>query len=144
MKYIIQTLFRFIITYIWQFPQALLAGIYYLMYRKNIVERIKKNSYTVYIGVTRGGVTLGNRVFISRYYFGERKDLVIAHEGGHVKQSKYLGPLYLFVIGIPSILWAATYKKIAPKKNYYSFPTERWANKLAGITVNKWGVLTWK
>jgi hypothetical protein len=42
----------------------------------------------------------------------------------------------LFVIGIPSIVWAGLYgKKLFPAttNGYYKFYTEKWADKLAGI-----------
>ena len=64
---------------------------------------------------------------------------VIKHECGHVKQSKILGPLYLLVIGIPSILhaWLNKYIRMLLEEwrayNYYHFYTEKWANKFMGI-----------
>lgn len=78
-----------------------------------------------------GGISLGSFVFISE--FSSECEEVVAHEqDGHVKQSHYLGPFYLLVIGIPSITWASTYRMLG-FKNYYSFYTEAWANKLAGL-----------
>nr|DAQ46191.1 MAG TPA: hypothetical protein [Crassvirales sp.] len=61
----------------------------------------------------------------------------IQHECVHSKQSDILGPLYLIVIGIPSLLHNIVHylcSKIGIKWNYYSFYTESWANKLVGIT----------
>lgn len=52
---------------------------------------------------------------------------------GHAKQSRLLGPLYLIVIGLPSILWAGIHGKVAPRKSYYWFYTERWADRLGGV-----------
>lgn len=60
-------------------------------------------------------------------------DITLRHEKGHRVQSLLLGPLYLIVIGIPSITWAALHDTICPEKSYYWFYTERWADKLAGI-----------
>ena len=134
---------NFIIKYIWQFPQMLAAWIWYLIRKKSILYNSIGNFYTVYIGANRGGVTLGDRIFISRCYHGEYLNMVIAHESGHVKQSLYLGPLYLIVIGIPSILWAWSHRWIAPRKSYYWFYTESIANKLGGVAVTPEGTLTW-
>ena len=134
----------FIIKYIWQFPQMLAALIWYLIKKKHILYNSIGKFYKVYVGVARGGMTLGDRIFISKCYHGEYLSLVIAHESGHVLQSKYLGPLYLPLIGIPSLLWACLHKKIAPKKSYYWFYTESWANKLGGVGVNSSGTLTWR
>ena len=134
---------NFIIKYVWQFPQMLAAWIWYLIRKKSILYNSIGNFYTVYVGANRGGVTLGDRIFISRCYHGEYLNMVIAHESGHVKQSLYLGPLYLIVIGIPSILWAWSHRWIAPKKSYYWFYTESIANKLGGVAVTPEGTLTW-
>lgn len=134
---------NFIIKYIWQFPQMLAAWIWYTIRKKTILYNTFGAFYTVYVGANRGGVTLGDKIFISRYYHGEYLNMIIAHESGHVKQSLYLGPLYLFVIGIPSILWAWLHKSIAPRKSYYWFYTESIANKLGGVAVTSEGTLTW-
>lgn len=135
---------KFIIKYIWQFPQMLAALIWYLIRYEDITEKLTGKFYTVYRGANRGGVTLGDRIFLSDNYKGEYLALVTAHESGHVKQSMMLGPLYLFIIGIPSIIWAWCHKTVAPNKSYYWFYPEAWANKLGGVGVNERGVLTWK
>lgn len=132
-----------VLMYIWQAPQMLAALIWYLIRHEDITEKSTGKFYTVYRGANRGGVTLGDRIFLSNYYQGEYLALVTAHESGHVKQSMILGPLYLFVIGIPSIIWAWCHKRLFPRINYYSFPTEKWANKLGGVGVGEDGVLTW-
>lgn len=132
-----------VLKYIWQAPQMLAAWIWYIYRKKYITTEAEGKFYTVYRGANRGGVTLGDKIFLSDYYSGEYLALVIAHESGHVKQSMMLGPLYLFVIGIPSIIWAAIHKQVAPKKSYYWFYTESLANKLGGVGVGEDGVLTW-
>ena len=58
------------------------------------------------------------------------------HEHGHARQSLYLGPFYLFVIGIPSLLWACLYRK-HKRGSYYAFYTEKWADKLGGVVRPK-------
>ena len=135
---------NFIIKYVWQFPQMLAAWIWYLIRKKSILYNSIGNFYTVYVGANKGGVTLGDKIFISKCYHGEYLNMIIAHESGHVKQSLYLGPLYLIVIGIPSILWAWSHRWIAPRKSYYWFYTEAWANKLGGLGVNEDGTLMWR
>lgn len=44
-----------------------------------------------------------------------------------------LGPLYLIVIGIPSLLHAAVHDSLCRNKDYKHFYTEKWADKLAGL-----------
>lgn len=134
---------KFLVKYVWQFPQMLAAWIWYIIKRKDILYKEEGKFYKVYVGANRGGVTLGDRIFISRCYHGEYLNMIIAHESGHVLQSRYLGPLYLFVIGIPSLLWATFHKSLFPKVNYYQFYTEKWANKLGGVGINEEGTLTW-
>jgi hypothetical protein len=60
---------------------------------------------------------------------------LIKHEYGHTIQSLILGPFWLLVIGIPSFVWAAFFESYRKRKNksYYSFYTERWANRLADV-----------
>ena len=57
------------------------------------------------------------------------------HEKGHRIQSKILGPFYLIVIGIPSIIWATLHSFCKPisKIDYYWFYTEKWADKIGGV-----------
>ena len=113
---------------------------------KNVVlnDRVILKVDTNFIYLTRngGGVTLGRYIFVNQNY----KDLsnVILHEIGHTKQSRILGPLYLIIIGIPSISWAGLRRLIPALKkiNYYSLYTENWANKLMGL--NKEGKLDTK
>lgn len=62
------------------------------------------------------------------------------HEFGHSIQSIILGPLYLLVIGLPSLIWcnAKRFIKLRNEKgvSYYSFYPEKWANYL-GSKVTK-------
>lgn len=130
-----------ILSYIWQLPQNL-CGILYRSINKNnriaIIENEDSRSVDakVYLQRYSGGVTLGKYIFICQDY--RDKEIVIKHECGHVKQSKILGPLYLLVIGIPSILhaWLSRYIRCCWKNgnyNYYHFYTEKWANRLMNL-----------
>ncbi len=57
---------------------------------------------------------------------------MLAHELGHCVQSALLGPLYLPIIGVPSLVWCrARYfarKRREKALSYYDFYSERWAN----------------
>ena len=127
--------------WLWQLPQNLCGIIYRSISKDNricVIEDDDSRSVgaKVYLQIAKGGVTLGKYVFINQDYTD--KEAVIKHECGHVKQSKILGPLYLLVIGIPSILhdWLNNYIGCCWKNgkyNYYHFYTEKWANKLMGI-----------
>ena len=106
----------------------------------------------------RGSMGMGMFIFASRQL--ELRDLqdeqpgtyeehILSHEYGHTVQSAILGPFYLFIIGIPSILWCnfppAAKRWRSGKKDYESFYPEKWATRL-GIRTEarhrKPGVLT--
>ena len=62
-------------------------------------------------------------------------ETLLAHEYGHTIQSLVLGPLYLPIIGLPSVVWlnSPAFKRWRKRTgtSYYSFFTERSANLLA-------------
>lgn len=120
-----------VLKYIWQLPQNIIALIYlsYLIVENQIPAITKYKGIKVYTKYSSGSVTLGNYIFISLRATKNN----IKHEYGHTRQSLYLGPLYLIIIGIPSILWAMIHKTIAPDKLYNWFYTEAWADKLGNV-----------
>lgn len=86
-----------------------------------------------YIRWNNGAVSLGMFIFMfGEYWIGDEETK--AHEYGHSIQSKILGPLYLLVIGLPSIIWAAFIYRFT-KKSYFWFYTEAWANKLVNLHI---------
>jgi hypothetical protein len=133
MKKIIHIL-TFILLFIWQLPQniiGLLFLIYFLIRGDLQFISYKKMCWAFVSKYMSGGISLGSFAFVSPY--NAKKDAVIMHEQeGHTFDSKVFGPLYLFIIGIPSIIWAWLGDK---NKCYYSFYTEKWANKHAGLEV---------
>lgn len=121
-----------ILKYFWQLPQIIAAFIYYqyLKSKDEILDTCTYQGAIVFIKrKSCGSVTLGSYIFLSP----RATDTTVRHEWGHTRQSLILGPLYLIVIGIPSIIWAATHKSIAPNKPYDWFYTESTANKLGGL-----------
>ena len=117
--------------YLHQLPQNLLGFALYLYYQG--YEEMRQVGYNDIVVVKspkmRGGISLGQYVIVSR----DANLETIYHELGHCKQSQILGWLYLIVIGLPSIIWAALYgiQEIRDRWSYYDFYTERWANELA-------------
>lgn len=70
--------------------------------------------------------------------FSRYENDCLMHELGHAKQSVLLGPAYLFVVGLPSIIRSAYsqyyYKKYGRSwDKYYSAFPENWADRLGGI-----------
>lgn len=132
---------EFFIECIWQLPQNLIGSLYKEFISKDIITRINYDAsiYECYLTRGGGGLTLGRFIFVNQH-FSDLEETIL-HEIGHVKQSRILGPLYLIIIGIPSISWAGLRRLIPALKklNYYWFYTENWANKLMGL--NKQGKL---
>ena len=132
MKLIIKYI-RNLILFIWQLPQHIVALIYFgylVMMGKDLGVDSRYKQAIVIPCVMRGAVTLGCYVFVG---LNSEYRKTVKHELGHTIQSKILGPLYLIVIGIPSITYCGL-RRIFPslrKKNYYDFYTEKWANNLS-------------
>lgn len=82
-----------------------------------------------------GSVSLGMFLFVSVSTSDDHRRKLTAHEYGHSVQSLILGPLYLLVIGLPSIIWAGLppLKRLRQRRSisYYRLYTEKWANRLA-------------
>lgn len=66
---------------------------------------------------------------------------MLVHEYGHTLQSLLLGPLYLIVIGLPSLMWFSVPICVKYRKkngiSYFSFYTERWADRMGNKVVKK-------
>lgn len=120
---------------LWQLPQIIAARIYKMFLGRPVMKyKYPDNSdITVIIKESLGCVSLGDTIFISRN--SQFNTNTIRHEYGHTKQSKYLGWLYLIVIGIPSITWCwlRMMSSRLKRKNYYKFYTEAWADKLGNV-----------
>lgn len=123
-----------IILYIWQLPQNLLGLVLIAWYNGRITDKVWYNDRRYYVVsyMAGGGVSLGNYVIMRNSPFGTDWT-AWQHEYGHTRQSFYLGPLYLLVIGLPSVLWLL-WHRAHRKRSYYWFYTERWADKLGGVT----------
>ena len=117
---------------VWQLPQNLLGWVVgcFLKGKRRLPELpgIPKGIHVISAGNMRGGLSLGNYVYLRPPAY----EKMIRHEYGHCLQSKLLGPFYLLVIGLPSLLWALWWHPGRPV-GYYTFFTERWADRLGGV-----------
>lgn len=119
-------LFRFI----WEFPQCLLGFILTLLYKAKKQEEYKGIS----IYTTKdfpGGISLGLYILMSELSCKYNTNFIKDHEWGHTRWSLYLGPLYLIIIGLPSIVWTQVYRLVG--KDYYVFFPEYLADKSGGV-----------
>lgn len=123
---------------LWQLPQeciALLVYVYLRLRGLEYTQRVNERAVLVVSRHFRGGLSLGHFIFLSRASVAVSGSKSIRHEYGHCLQSLRLGWLYLFVIGLPSLAWATlhTYSEKWGQRDYYSFYTEAWADKLGGV-----------
>lgn len=116
--------------YLWELPQNL-VGLLFLLFIKGETKHRLENIRFFYAKSFPGGITLGEYIIV-----GTKQELTVRHEFGHVLQSRYLGPLYLLVIGLPSLIWAGLYGSVIEETHngYYRFYTEKWADKLGKVT----------
>lgn len=123
-----------LIQWTWGFLQTFLG---LLLFLENL--RNKKNRHFWYHGAlvtlwqTPEGLSLGMFVFMPESDMTDSQDRrLLRHEYGHTVQSLALGPLYLPVIGLPSVIWARCPYFIRRRKcrhiSYYTFYTEKWAD----------------
>jgi hypothetical protein len=65
-----------------------------------------------------------------------------AHEHGHTFQSRLFGPLYLPLVGVPSVsrvLYAIAYRELTGRRwqGYFDGYPEDWADELGGVDRRK-------
>ena len=125
-----------LLSWIWQLPQNIIG----CLITSLMCYEVFPGAYGWCNSSSTGSVSLGSYVIL-----GSGRDInTYRHESGHQKQSQLLGPLYLLVIGLPSLCWAGLWCNLKMVRHftesnisYYDFYTERWADKLGGVTRNE-------
>lgn len=127
-----------IVLFLWQLPQNLLGLLLSIILGYEIKIDFLGHchhlpaSLLFFNSRIKGGISLGRYIIMTCRYLTDHNSWY--HERGHSIQSIILGPLYLLVIGLPSLLWAAFYRNNEADPNgYYRFFTEKWADKLGGV-----------
>lgn len=119
---------------LWELPQIIIGRLV-LNNKDTHVHTI--DGVRVFVTNRFEGMSLGDIIFVNPNSC--EGTWLVKHEFGHVKQSRYLGWLYLPLIFVPSYLWNRLIG-IIDKANvtedwyltyvYHQFYTERWANWL--------------
>lgn len=129
--------------YLWQLPQNLLGLVLCFIYKMES-GLWYKDRFVRFNKRFPSGISLGNYIILQTYPFSKPGWNDVKHEYGHTIQSRYLGPFYLIVIGLPSLLgniWDRLFhngwKWQDRDRWYYSQPWEKWADKLG--KVNRYG-----
>lgn len=92
----------------WSFPLSFIGN--EVAHTLNMAGRVRKVTYLdgmlALDGVTNGGqaFTIGHYSFGSKGYEASWKDHAFVHEYGHYIQGQIWGPLYINIVGIPSII----------------------------------------
>lgn len=139
-----------ILLYIWQLPQNILGIIlrivFFFIYGEPEAGEYNGIKF-LYYDMCRNGISLGDQVLMGKMFRDDETDN--RHEYGHTRQSLYLGPLYLILIGLPSFIGNIYDQCLHTVERgwsyersywwYYNQPWERWADMLgkAGRTLNK-------
>jgi len=132
---------------LWELPQNILgAALYQVCRLRGIVKSTEHEEERFFVEVdSEFAVSLGWFVFWSgeqntRWFRIDRT--VRAHEYGHTFQSKMLGPLYLPLVGVPSVMrnvYAFAYREITGRRwtGYFDGYPENWADRLGGVDRTK-------
>ena len=122
---------KLLLLYVWQFPQEIIGSFLVLILKGKRTKYGIIGIYTV-PNFFHSGISLGDYIiFDSRI---ELSEIDVMHEYGHQLQSRFLGPLYLLIVGITSLI-GNIYSRIKNKSDtwYYSRFPENWADKLGGV-----------
>ena len=117
-----------IVKYLWQLPQHTLALLICTACCVRLISEYE--DVRVYRVPYKFGLSLGQYIFV--HYSASRTTW--AHEYGHSLQSRMLGPLYLLIVGLPSITMnILTRLGILSADNYYKRWPENWADTLGKV-----------
>lgn len=140
---ILKKILLIIVNMTWCLPQNLLGFLIYLfaLMTGNIISK-HDYEFIKHDGTTRsisyftwkhptGCMSLGEFRFLCKMSIND-VDYYLRHEYGHTLQSYILGPFYLIVIALPSILWCSWLSnwKCFVDKDYDWFYTEQWASNI--------------
>lgn len=119
-----------LVKFLWQLPQNLIGLLLIKVVRADTIKRVDGKRIW-YSEKMKGAVTLGEYIVINmdKYYLAPTS--TERHELGHYQQSLIFGWLYLFIIGIPSIIHAILHKG----GDYGHFYTEMWADEVEELKI---------
>ncbi len=118
---------------LWEQPQTVLGAVLLLVrWALGQVERIERDRGRLFVQSPGGAVSLGLFVF---YRAGRG---IRDHEYGHTFQSRWFGPLYLLLVGIPSVsrvLYSVAYHRFTGCywNGYFDGWPEKQADRLGGV-----------
>ena len=129
----------------WGLPQNLLgAG---LAFKHNKDPHFSYKGAIVTEWERRDGISLGKYIFVPAHgqtyspaHGQAHSEFLLEHEYGHSLQSLILGPLYLLLVGLPSMAWNRLpyfeRRRKITGKSYYSVIFERTASSLGAKSAS--------
>lgn len=115
---------------LWGFPQTMVGLAIRLALRGPRKRYAYRTAFVTEWSIDEG-LCLGLFIFVPQ----NCTRALLAHEYGHTIQSLILGPLYLPIVVLPSLVWAGLPRlqnyRSSHRYSYYRFYTERWANLLS-------------
>ena len=131
----IKTFIYYFLQFSWGIIQNVIGLLLWLLLFIKNPSRKRKMYYGSLVSKWDYTKSLSLCIFI---FLGSDDLRILRHEYGHSIQSLILGPFYLIVIGIPSLIWNMCFDsyRIKRNKNYYRFYTERWADILGKNYMN--------
>ncbi len=128
--------FYYLLQWTWGLPQNLLGLVVWLFCKGEAQPRFHGAAVKRWQRAS-GSAGIGMFLFLQEDYDRE----LLLHEYGHSLQSIILGPLFLPVVGLPSLLWAnlpvARRFRKRRGKSYYWLYCESWANRLGSLAAKK-------
>lgn len=143
-------IFYILLQWTWGILQNIVGAFIFLLFIKNKHYFWHGSIVTIWNSKT-ASLGIGMFIFLRKPRPGEDTTDIpksgdyaetLVHEYGHTVQSIILGPLFLPIIALPSLLWCGLPFFVRYRKeksvSYYSFYPEKWANYLGEkITKNK-------
>lgn len=128
-----------LVQWTWGLPVNLIGGLMYLVFYPKCRHGRFNNAFISYVPWKFGGLSLGQFIFMADHGREPWTSNTRIHEYGHTIQCLLLGPLYWFVIGVPSAVWCHLFNGYRGRhnKSYYDLYCEKWAN----IWGEKWSGL---
>lgn len=129
----------YLVQFTWGIVQNIMGLVAFLaLYRGRKHEKFHNAIITYVDKKGFGGLSLGIFIFINAKRDGEWLHDTQIHEYGHTIQSNILGPVWPFVIALPSVIWCNVLDKYRKKNNisYYKLYCEGWAN-MCGLWATK-------
>jgi len=122
----------------WEAPQNVAgAALFAALMASGRVQRTTRREGRLSVRAAGLGVSLGWFIFWSPTP-GTDPEWMWRHERGHGVQSRLLGPLYLPLVGLPSVsrvLYGIGYRAVRgrPWTRYYAGYPEAWADRAGGV-----------